>query len=166
VLCIYCNYKEQIAQTVSNLIASLLRQLVQDRSVISDDIKMFYERHQYRGTSPTLDEYTHVFNSEIGTYSKVFIVVDALDECPDDGTRAHLLEELQSLSGIVNLLVTSRELSSIAQHFEGTNRLNIRATDQDVRKYIEARIASVPRRHLKALREEIVAQVVEKAQGM
>jgi hypothetical protein len=166
VACIYCNYKEQIAQTVSNLIASLVRQLVQDRSVISDGIKTLYELHHYRGTHPTLDELTEALESEIRTYSKVFVIVDALDECPEDGTRANLLGELQSLTGTVNLLVTSRGLSSIARQFEGASRLDIRATDGDVRRYIEGRIASVPRRHLKALREEIVAQVIEKAQGM
>jgi hypothetical protein len=166
VACIYCNYKEQLAQTVPNLIASLLRQLVQDRPVIPDDVKTLYKRHQYQGTRPKIDETKKSLEIEIKTHSKVFIVVDALDECPDDGPRTQLLEDIQALAGTVNLLVTSRELSSIARHFEGTKRLNIRATDQDMQRYIEGRIASVPRRHLMALRQEIVERVVENSQGM
>jgi hypothetical protein len=165
VACIYCNYK-QATQTAENLIASLLRQLVQDCSVVPEGIKTFYERHQYRGTPPRLDEFMNALNSEIGTYSKVFIIVDALDECPEDGTRAKLLRGLQSLTGTVNLLVTSRELSSIARYFECTKCLDIHATDQDIQRYVEDRIANIPRRHLIALREEIVNQVTEKAQGM
>ena len=77
---IYCNYKEQADQTVSNLVASLLRQVVQGRRAISDDVKSFFERHRRQTSRPTLDQLTDVLISEIRTRSKVFIVVDALDE--------------------------------------------------------------------------------------
>src|SRR5271156_5095192 len=33
--CIYCNYKEQAEQTVPNLVATLLKQMTQDRRAIS-----------------------------------------------------------------------------------------------------------------------------------
>jgi hypothetical protein len=163
---IYCNYKEQAEHTVSNLVASLLRQMVQDSRAISDDIKSFYKRHQRRGARPTLDQLTNILISEIQTYSKVFIVVDALDECrEDDETRATLLEVFRSLPGQVNLMVTSRDLPSIARDFEGTKRLHIRAKDDDIKIYIEGRIAS-GRRHLKQLQEVIVNRIVENAKGM
>ena len=100
-------------------------------------------------------------------YSKVFIIVDALDECrEDDGTRANLLQALRSLAGTVNLMVTSRDLVSIARDFQETKHLDICANDQDVRRYIEGRIARTPRRHLKALQESIVKKIVENARGM
>jgi hypothetical protein len=75
--------------------------------------------------------------------SKVFI--NNIDECPEDGTRADLLGELQSLAGTLNLLVISRELSSMGRHFKGTKCLNIRAT--------KGRIVRASRRHLFALQE-------------
>ena len=75
---IYCNYKEQAEQTVSILVASLLRQMVQDRYAISNGIKSFYQHHQRRTTRPTLDQLTNILISEIQTYSKVFIVVATL----------------------------------------------------------------------------------------
>ena len=100
---IYCNYKEQTEHTVSNLVASLLKQMVQDSRAISDDIKSFYKRHHRRAARPTLDQLTNILISEIQSYSKVFIVVDALDECrEDDATRATLLEVLRSLPKQVN----------------------------------------------------------------
>jgi|ERR1700722_4661736 len=163
---IYCAYKEQAEQTVSNLVASLLKQMVQDCSTISDGVKSFYDLHRRRATRPTLDQLTGVLISEIQTYSKVFIVVDALDECQeDDATRAMLLEVLRSLPGQVNLLVTSRDLPSIARDFEGTKRLHIRAKDNDVRAYIEGRIALGPRR-LQGLQETIVNKILENVKGM
>ena len=163
---IYCNYKEQTEQTVPNLVASLLKQMVQDRHVISDDVKSFYERHRRRGACPTLDQLTGALRSEIQMYSKVFIVVDALDECrEDDATRAMLPKVLRSLAGNVKLMVTSRDLPSIARSFEGTHRLHIRAKDDDIKMYIEDRIALGPW-HLANLQDTIVDRITANAKGM
>ena len=137
VACIYCNYKDQATQNISNLISSLLKQLVQDRYSISDNVKSFYSHHRPRDARPTLDEFTTALRSEIQLYSKVFIVVDAFDEClEDDETRAKLLGALRALSGTVNVMITSRELASIARRLEGTKRLDIYANDEDVQKYV------------------------------
>ena len=98
--------------------------------------------------------------------SKVFIIVDALDECrEDDATRALLLQVLRSLPLQVNLMVTSRNLPSIGRDFEGAKRLHIRAKDDDMKVYIEGRIAFGPR-HLKNLQEAIVNKIVKNAKGM
>jgi hypothetical protein len=164
---IYCNYKEQAVQTVSNLVSSLLKQMVQGRSALSDNLKSFYRHHQDQDTYPTLDEFLEALGSEIGIYSKVFIVVDALDECTEDyGTRANLLRVLRTLPGTVNLMFTSRDLSSIARQFRGTKRLDIQAHGEDLRKYVRGRIASLPRQHLIGLQEVIEDKVVEVSGGM
>jgi hypothetical protein len=100
-------------------------------------------------------------------YSKAFIVVDALDESTEDhGIRATLLKALRSLPGTVNLMFTSRDLLSIARQFQGTKRLDIQAHDGDLRKYVEGRIASLPRRHLIDLQVMIQEKIVEVAGGM
>jgi uncharacterized protein involved in tolerance to divalent cations len=167
VTCIFCNYKEQTTQTATNLVASLLKQIVQDCVTTSDNVKSFYKHHQNRDTRPRLVEFTKALESEIGTYAKTFVVVDAIDECPEDnGTRAILLKTLQSLAGTVNVIVTSRDLASIARQFQGTQRLDIHAKEDDMRRYIEERIANVPRRHLMTLRETIIKKVLENARGM
>jgi hypothetical protein len=164
---IYCNYKEQVAQTANNLVASLLKQLVQDSRVASENIKSFYQHHRAAEIRPTLDELTQALGSEVRLHSKVFIVIDALDECSEyDGTRASLVEALLSLAGTVNLMLTSRDLPSIGQQFQGARRLDIHAHDHDVQKYIEGRIMRVPRQHLVVLKETIVSGIVEKAEGM
>jgi len=165
IACIYCNYKEQAEQTASNLVASLLKQMVYNHFTISDHVKSLYECHIEQNTFPSLDDFAKALKSEIRMYSKVFIVVDALDECrEDDGTRANLLRALRSLG--VNLMVTSRDLVSIARDFQETIRLDIRADDQDVRRYIEGRIARAPRRHLNVLQETIVKKITENVRGM
>jgi len=175
VVCIYCNYKERTEQTASNLVASLLKQLIQEQSVTSDisaSVKALYSNHINTGTRPTLGESVKALQAEIRRYSKVFIVADALDECPEDnGTRGDLLTELRSLVAAVNLLFTSRYLTSIERDFQGTKRLDIRANDDDIRRYIEVRIQREHRlaRHVRAdptLQESIVNTIVGNAEGM
>jgi hypothetical protein len=166
VACIYCNYKEAAEQTVPNLIASLLKQIVQPSPTISEQVKSLYTYHKNRGTRPVLDEVVKVLGSEIMTYSRVFVVVDALDECrEDDSTRAKLMKLLLSLPKNTSVMVTSRNLPSIAQDFGGAERLDIRAIDDDVTTYIKNRLSVAPR-HLKKLQETIVSKIVDNINGM
>jgi hypothetical protein len=152
---------------VYNLVASLLKQMVQDSSVTSDNVKSFYGYHQDHDTRPTLEDLMEALELEIRTYSKVFIIVDALDECPEgDGTRANLLKALQCLAGTVKLLVTSRNLPSIAHYFKETKRLEIYGKDQDIIQYIVDRITSIRRRHLMELQDIIVNEILKNARGM
>lgn len=99
------------------------------------------------------------------------VIIDALDECSEVGnTRSRLLSALRAL-GAVNLLVTSRDLASIAKDFHDAKRLDIYANDDDVRRYIVNRIPREPRlanhvlEHPK-LQEEIASKILEKVGGM
>jgi hypothetical protein len=172
IACIYCNYREQIAQTPVNLLASLWMQLVSDRDSLSKDVIDLYKEHVKRGTRPALDEISVVLRSAIGSYSKVFIVIDALDECPEEkGFRASLLAELIALETKVRLMVTSRPHVNGEQEFQNAIRLDVIASDDDVRRYLKGRIPREPRlvRIIKqdtALQKNIVDTIVKNVQGM
>ena len=107
--------KDQARQTIPELVASLLKQVIQDQSQISDKIKSFYKHHKIQGSHPNCEELKKAFQSEIGT-STVFVVVDALDECPECDQEL-LISELQSLASTLHLMVTSRPLPLIEQLF-------------------------------------------------
>jgi hypothetical protein len=169
---IYCSYKEQEDQTAVNLIASLLQQLVQRNHVISNDIMSLYHYHKQKQTRPTAGKWSKLLESEVRRLSKVFIVIDALDECPEsNGTRDNFLAEIRKLQPITHLLVTSRHIPTIEREFEKAARVEIRASDEDVRRYLERRIESGGRlvRLLKAdpaLQATIANTIVENAKGM
>lgn len=169
---VYCNYKEKSQQTLGNLIGSLLKQLVQRHSSVRSHFKDLYEKHRNQGTRPKHDEVAHALRSVIGSYSKTFIVVDALDECTEEsGIRSDLLKQLRSLPGNVNLMITSRYLSAIEREFEGDMRLDIHATREDVARYVNGRIPQEHRllRHVEAdptLQDAIVDTIVNNAKGM
>lgn len=102
----------------------------------------------------------------------MFVIVDALDECPEDGgTRASLLTALQSLPETANLMVTSRPLTAFEAELKGMTRLDILADDKDVRMYVEGRIPREKRlaRLLSkdpTLHGTLVETIVNNAKGM
>jgi hypothetical protein len=163
ILYIYCNYREKKEQTVSNLTASLLKQMFQDYPRVSNGIKEFYECCQRRDDRPALGEISTVLKAQFTLFSKVFIIVDALDEySEDDRTQEDLVEALQSLRvDNVNLMVTSRDSHSIVRYV-GAKRLDIRARDEDVRAYVESRISH----HRFASEQIIVDKIIENVKGM
>ena len=89
-------------------------------------------------TRPNLDELREALRAEVGRYSKVFIIIDALDELVEQD-RGRLIKEVQSLAN-VGLLVTSRPLAVIEQILLGEMSIDIRAHEEDVRKYVKHRI--------------------------
>ena len=53
---------------------------------------LLYRRHSKKQTRPTLGELSKLLQSEVRHISKVFIVIDALDECPESNrTRESFL---------------------------------------------------------------------------
>jgi hypothetical protein len=169
---IYFNYKEKAIQTMVNLVASLLKQLVQTQSVIPSKLRSLYEQHIGRNTRPTLVECSELLHVELTAYSKAFIIVDALDECDESsGSRRDLIAQLLRLPPNISLMITSRDVPSIQHKLSHFCRLEVRANDADVRTYLERRIKREERlaRHVEAdpaLRHTILETIMKKVKGM
>ncbi|KAG7285285.1 hypothetical protein NEMBOFW57_009907 [Staphylotrichum longicolle] len=137
---IYCNFQWQEKQKINDLLASLLRQLAEQSSSLPGDVKELYRRHKGRKTRPSFDELSNSLHSVATTYARLFIVIDALDECQrSDGCRARFLSELfdiQKRHG-ANILATSRVIQDIEKEFEGSVRVEIQAKDDDVQMYLD-----------------------------
>ncbi|KAF8867423.1 purine and uridine phosphorylase [Acephala macrosclerotiorum] len=136
---IYCNFRRWDKQKAINLYTSILKQLSQGRSSLPEYVKDLYDRHKDKRTRPSFEEISRTLQSVADMYSRVFIIIDALDECQaSDSSRARFLAEifnLQARSG-VNLFATSRFIPDIVERFkeEESLLLEIRASDEDVLK--------------------------------
>ena len=97
--------KEKTAQTTSNLIASLLKELVEDNTAAYNNVKSLYECRlvavKQNPSNFRMRFGRHCSRKARGTpESRVFIVVDALDKTSEvDGTRGKLLTVLKSFLG-------------------------------------------------------------------
>ncbi|KAI9843643.1 MAG: hypothetical protein M1837_006225 [Sclerophora amabilis] len=167
----FCNYRNQLEQTPINLLASLVRQLIPEGDAALGDLKSMYQSHTFKETRPTLDEVSKLLLSAMASYSQVFIVVDALDECADgNGMRNSILAKLRSLqaSNDINLMATSRFIPHIMEAFENDPQLEIRASEADVRRYLDGQMFRLARCVIKnaALQEDIKEEIVKAVDGM
>lgn len=165
----YCYYKERSQQTLPNILGGLLKQLLSLRNAVSADVKALYKVCQDNHRNRTLAEISSLFRAELKHYSKVFIIVDALDEYSENQEDCvSILAELEKLREYSNLMLTSRFVAPYIDAFCGASRVTIIAEDRDVRKYLESQIATLPR-FVKAnleLQELIIQTITEAVEGM
>jgi hypothetical protein len=169
---VYCNFRRQHEQKPVDLLASLLKQLIQGLSSAPESIKRLYEQHRHKRTHPSIDEISQTLQSVVRDYSKAYIIVDALDECQvSDGGRKRFLAELfnlQAKSG-ANLFVTSRFIPEIEKEFGGKNtRLEIRANNEDLQRYFDGHLLKLPScvSRSEDLQKEIITAIVKAVDGM
>ncbi|AEO70713.1 uncharacterized protein THITE_2057855 [Thermothielavioides terrestris NRRL 8126] len=171
---VYCNFRRQDEQTAEHLIASLLKQLACRLSSLPGAVKALYDRHAARGLRPSLGALAEALRCVAAMYEeKVFIVVDALDECKaTDGTRENLMRMLLSLQSAdslkVNLLTTSRSISDVERQHASVPRLEVRATKGDIQQYVQGHMSElkpfVARRQ--DLQKEIVTGISDAVDGI
>jgi Cdc6-like AAA superfamily ATPase len=172
IACLFCSYKSQNEQTSADLLASLLKQLVQERSVLPDVVDTLHEKHAKLNTRPSFHELSTVLNFVVDSYSRVFFVVDALDECKNiDRIREHLLREifkLQNQTKKISLFATSRIIPTIMNEFKGSISLEIRASSEDVLRYLDGHMSRLPSfvSRNPDLRGRIKTEIVKAADGM
>ncbi|SPO07532.1 uncharacterized protein DNG_10226 [Cephalotrichum gorgonifer] len=168
---IYCEFRRQDEQTPGNLFASLLRQLAQDHSNLPDSLKSLYERHRCHQTQPKYEEVITTLYSMARLYSRVFIVIDALDEHRvTSGHRDNFLSEIMKFQAEcgVNLFVTSRHIPGIIGVFETSMTLEIQASERDVRLFLDDNISHLPSfvHRSPDLQEEVKTAIVNTVDGM
>jgi Cdc6-like AAA superfamily ATPase len=141
---IYCNYQPQQEQRPADLLSSLLKQLAQERPAMPTDVKNLYKHHRAKGTRPSFNEIVRVLHSTIRLYSRVFIIIDALDEyhaSNNEGLNRLLLGVFGLQDHVqLNLFATSRFVLEITSKFDGCILKEIRAQDDDVLRYVNGRI--------------------------
>ena len=135
-------------------------------------MKFLHESHRGRNTCPSLKQLSELLTRAIADFDNTFIIVDALDECPEqDGVRQAFLDELRFPRLNVNLLATSRPVERLRDDMEADATLEIGASDTDVRKYLEGQM-NHDRRLARlvgpdpSLKELIIRTIVKNANGM
>jgi Cdc6-like AAA superfamily ATPase len=168
---LYCNFRRHQEQKHSDLLMSPVKQLAQGRPSVPGNVKSLYEHHKDKRTRPSFDEISKILHSIVANYSRAFIIIDALDECQvSDGGRKKFLSEIfyiQAKTG-ANLFATSRFIPDIMKEFEGFVSLEIRASNEDVRRYLDGHMSQLPSFVVRShdLQDEIKTEIVKAVDGM
>ncbi|KAF7557074.1 hypothetical protein G7Z17_g893 [Cylindrodendrum hubeiense] len=152
IIYIYFNFRRNDEQKVVDLLACVLKQLSQGRGSLPDAIltAIYCAAH---------------------LYSRIFVVLDALDECQTfDGCRTEFLKHMfdfQAKFG-ANIFATSRSVPDITESFKGKPSLEIQASESDVVEYICGHMFRLPDfvENSLELQKEIQIGISQSVQGM
>jgi hypothetical protein len=131
----YFSFSDPAKQTVRNLLYSVLLQLAQKRIILPKTLHQLYE--EYRLGQPPLARVIEALHATLTVAGEVFLVIDALDECPlQNDERPLLLSTLSQVVGwripSLRLLATSREEDDIKRYIKGLLTLDPISIQSDV----------------------------------
>jgi hypothetical protein len=142
---------------------------VQSRPDIAAPVTHIYDKHLRRGSRPSLDDIFGALQSVCSNYATVYIVVDALDECADidRGRLINKLRELQARTD-VRLMCTSRFIPEIERGFYSNLTLEVRASEEDVRRFVSGQMPRLPNciRRDDELKRAVQNKIVKAVDGM
>ncbi|KAF0315645.1 ankyrin repeat protein [Colletotrichum asianum] len=166
--------------TTKNLFASLLFQLLmKDEKRIADErLSEFYKRVKGSSEEVIAKEYLDMIICEVRRYSRVFLIVDALDELQGSSQYNPWDEFQKALNQFpkrVSLLITSRQKLGFMLSRRRERHIEIIAQAEDIGLYVEHRITTTPKMERlvqeaeitdSKFRQYIAATITQKAQGL
>jgi ankyrin repeat domain-containing protein 50 len=172
----YFSFQDTEKQKVANLLRSILSQLVRQTEYIPDPVVILYDN--YLHSEPPKDRLLSAIKSMINGHKKTFIVIDALDECPDEnGERSDLCNILREIkewaASNLHVLVTSRRKGDLVESLDPLctiDPISIQGADvqSDIRKFIRSQLSKNRRLSIwpADVRDEIERTLVQGANGM
>lgn len=135
---LFCEYERQKDQTIRSLTSAILRQLADQCEVLPASVTDLYDLHQTNDVPLRLEEISSALTDVLGKFPRVFLIVDALDECFEN-TRRELLSHLlqQHRESGMKLLATSRSTIDFRKEFGPCDELEIKADPQDVKHVLD-----------------------------
>ena len=140
----YCDFREDQKKELRGLLSSLLVQLYNQTDSYCDKISEFYLEHAKNSRRPSDDALAGCLKDllKLPGLAPVYLVVDALDECPNTPTlrspRAKVLNFIKELIGSqfsnLRLCVTSREEADIKNVLKPLNFRSVSLHDQSEQK--------------------------------
>ncbi|KAL7955690.1 ankyrin [Trichoderma compactum] len=145
--CIYFFFQEDDKHHVSPacIWATLLIQLLEIKAVgVSNDLKARIGNPFQKSALIDSSEYLDLLRAQAVAFTSVYLVIDGLDRCRYNTSRAGALKEvsesLRNLPSHVRILFTSRD-SYIGEEIGTSQKIPITPMDADVRAYVKKRIA-------------------------
>ena len=170
---LYCDFLSQQEQTITSIMGAILKQIV-GRGDVPKDVREAFKKgkKEFGGRGLLLVNVMRMLRIVIASLARVFICIDALDEC----LPKHLPELLGSLRDIVRespstrIFLTGRPhiKEAIQRYFTKAVVIPISPNTGDIRNYMEMRLDmdEEPEAMDNNLREDIVRTIQDKMSDM
>ena len=169
----YCDFLSQQEQTINNIVGAILKQLV-DRGEIGKGLREAFQKakKEVGGRGPRLTDLMGILKTVIASLPRVFICIDALDECLPK-CLAELFESLREIireSPRARIFLTGRPHvgEDVRRYFTKAVVIPISPNRGDIRNYVEMRLDrdAEPEAMSNDLRADIVRVILEKISDM
>ncbi|KAK6844762.1 hypothetical protein PG995_014872 [Apiospora arundinis] len=142
----YFDFSDRNKQSLRALLESIALQLVSDGGDISETVTSLFEHKNKGRIAPSLEELLNLIIAEVLRTEITFLVIDALDECPEPERRILFDQFLQRLlQANIKILITSRKVSDIEHAIDTVDSHSIciqdSVVDADIRKHISSHIS-------------------------
>ena len=179
----YHDFRENQKKDLRGLLSSVLFQLCDQSDSYYDILLSFYSAHRRGAQNPSNDGLLRCLKDLLGLSGQapVYLIIDALDECPDTSTMPSPREEILMLvqqlveSQVMNLrlCVTSRPEIDIKIVLDPLTFRSISIHDEsgqleDIENYIRSTVNTDPknRRWKEEDKELVIKALAERADGM
>jgi hypothetical protein len=179
----YCDFREDQKKGLRGLLSSLLAQLCHQTDSYYDTVLEFYTEHNDGSRDPSGDALARCLKDllELPGQAPVYLIVDALDECPNSSAipspRAKVLklikELIKSQFPSLRLCVTSRPETDIKAVLDPLTLSFVSLHDEsgqqeDINDYVKTIVNTHPdnRRWKKEDKQLVIEVLTDKADGM
>lgn len=172
----YCDYKDTATQQADNIIKSLVKHVATQNERSCEDLQALLGKYKRNGTfesTLSISTMVDIFLKMVGHYDCFYVVVDALDECPDDHRYAVLaiLKLISTKASNARVIYTSREETDIKESFAEFKSVRITANTSDLELYVASEIqmrTSSGRLKVKhsEVKDKIIDKLTHEADGM
>jgi hypothetical protein len=181
----YFDFRDADKQSRRNLLPSLLVQLSTCSNAFCDTLSRLYKAHDDGARQPSDQDLTQCLKDmlTIPDQGPIYLVMDALDECPDTSDIPSIREQVLNLVKELvclrlpnlRICVTSRPEVDISEALESLASQTVSLQDEcgqkkDIADYIRSAVCSgsgtFMRRWRKGDKEHVIETLSKKADGM
>jgi len=168
----YFDFRDNDKRKISGMLQSCLAQLAAKSTTFPVTVEALYKKCNLGSQQPTQGDLRSALSSVVGGFDRVFLVLDALDECSEWNQFTGLFNMSNEWRDNLHLLMLSRREFDIERALEPYHPVKIHIDqsqlDADVRLHVKSRLKNdiqfsvVP----KDLKDHIEDTLVEQAGGM
>lgn len=137
----YIDYKDENSQATDNIVRNLFKQMLSHVNLIPPKLEELYDESLKRCRVPDVSIFTQQFISASSTFTSIFVLLDALDECVKENflPLIRLVNQLREAG--IKILCTSRIDTPLVQTQLGQPKVvEIKAEKTDIENYLSIRL--------------------------